>query len=292
MSVSRKIYDCFCFFNELDILEIRLNVLYEHVDYFVLVESSVTHTGREKPYYFEENKEKFSRFNDKIIHLKITDTPDIFNNLKSIDNPSGDEIHVNDIIGFMLNQNPRKLFDVNYEIEYGRDFFQKECIRRGLNGCSDEDIIIFSDCDEIPNPMALQSVLKDFRYDIVYALKERTFYYYFNVLKQEDWLGSRITSYGRLKNYSTNQMRAAYDIIVENGGWHFSFMGGKENVRLKIESYSAQELNNVRVITEIENNIRNNVDPFFRGHLRQVPIDASYPQYIIDNMEKYRHHIK
>ena len=73
-----KIYDSFLFFNELDILEIRLNTLYDVVDHFILVESSVTHQGVSKPFIFDENKERFAKFLDKIIHIKVTDTPDDF----------------------------------------------------------------------------------------------------------------------------------------------------------------------------------------------------------------------
>ena len=76
-----KIYDCFNFFNELDILELRLNILYDYVDYFVIVESSVTHSGQPKPFYLEENKERFAKFWDKIIIFKVVDTPEDFVNL-------------------------------------------------------------------------------------------------------------------------------------------------------------------------------------------------------------------
>jgi len=75
------IYDCFCFFNELEILELRLNILDSVVDKFVICESTVTHTGQPKKMYFEENKDRFSKFLHKIIHLKISDTPDDFVNL-------------------------------------------------------------------------------------------------------------------------------------------------------------------------------------------------------------------
>jgi len=80
----RKIYDCFCFFNELDLLELRFNILDPYVDYFVLSEASVTHTGQPKPYYYEENKKRFAKWEHKIIHLKITDTPDNFTDLPVI----------------------------------------------------------------------------------------------------------------------------------------------------------------------------------------------------------------
>lgn len=71
-----KIYDSFLFYNELDILEIRLNELKNVVDYFILIESSVTHQGQSKPFIFDENKERFGEFLDRIIHIKVTDTPD------------------------------------------------------------------------------------------------------------------------------------------------------------------------------------------------------------------------
>ena len=71
------IYDCFTFFNELDLLEIRLNVLNGCVDKFVLVEMGKTHTGKDKPLVFEQNKERFSIFKDKIIHIIVDDYPEL-----------------------------------------------------------------------------------------------------------------------------------------------------------------------------------------------------------------------
>ena len=79
-----KIYDGFIFFNELDLLEIRLNILNDVVDYFILVEASVTHQGTPKPFIFEENKDKFTKFLDKIIYIKVTNIPDNFTTLPEI----------------------------------------------------------------------------------------------------------------------------------------------------------------------------------------------------------------
>ena len=143
-----KIYDCFNFFNELDILEMRLNILYDYVDYFVIVESSVTHTGLEKEYIFEKNKERFSKFLDKIILFKVEDTPSNFRNLPET---SDDTIKL--IYEFIATQTIR--FNRDYQPDYGRDFFQKECVRRPLINCDDDDIILISDADEIPNPETL-----------------------------------------------------------------------------------------------------------------------------------------
>ncbi|GAF78351.1 unnamed protein product, partial [marine sediment metagenome] len=88
-----KIYDCFNFFNELDILELRLNILHEHVDYFVAVESSVTHSGQPKPFFLEENMDRFSKFSDKLISYKIHDTPEDFINLPPTSDPPLSEVY-------------------------------------------------------------------------------------------------------------------------------------------------------------------------------------------------------
>ncbi|MGN1154117.1 MAG: hypothetical protein ACI4S3_08815 [Candidatus Gastranaerophilaceae bacterium] len=92
------IYDCFTFFNELDLLEIRLNILNDVVDKFVLVEATKTFTGQDKPLYYNDNKEKFSAFNAKIIHVVVDDYPSI-----------------------------------GLETAWGYENWQRNCISRGLN---------------------------------------------------------------------------------------------------------------------------------------------------------------
>ena len=282
-----KIYDCFNFFNELDILEIRLNVLYEHVDYFVIVESSITHSGEEKPFYFEENKERYSKFLDKIIHYKVYDTPNDFINLNY-----GEDKCLNDIFNFSVKQTNR--FNRTTQPDYGRDFFQKECVRRPLISCSDDDIIIISDADEIPNPNLLEKINKLSIDDTIYSLNQLTYYYYINLLKQTDWYGSKISKYKNIKDLSFNEVRGDESLSkkIDNGGWHFSFQGGKEMIKTKLLSYSARDLVNNYVLNSLDNNVNNNIDPFFRSSLTPVQIDESYPKYILDNLEKYKHMIK
>ena len=287
----RKIYDCFCFFNELDLLELRLNILDDYVDYFVISEASVTHTGQPKPYYYEKNKERFKKWEHKIIHLKIEDTPNDFLNLPLI--PSDDSFDaqcVVDIHNFAITQTNR--FNRTTEIHYGRDFYQKECIRRGLENCNDEDIIISSDCDEIPNPEVLKRIDSILDTGTFFSFSQDTYYYYLNLLKEREWKGSRIGRYKNLKKYSYNELRANQNAIIPNGGWHFSFMGGAEKVKTKITSYSAQEMNNPHVINSIESNIKNAIDPFFRSGLTKVDIDSSYPEYLIKNIDNYKNMIK
>lgn len=285
--MKSKTYDCFNFFNELDVLELRLNILYDYVDYFVIVESSVTHSGEEKPFYFDDNKERFLKFSDKIISYKVYDTPTNFTEL----NNSSDE-QITQINKFINTQTNR--FNRATQNDYGRDFYQKECVRRPLINCNDNDIIIISDADEIPNPKLIEQLNSMLGENEILSLNQATYYYYLNVLKQYDWYGSKIGRYKTVKNISFNEIRGdeALTKKVPNGGWHFSFQGGSDMVIKKITSYSARDLANDFVINNINNNIESNQDPFFRGALSIVPIDETYPKYLLNNLEKYNHMIK
>lgn len=282
----QKIYDCFNFYNELDILELRLNILYDYVDYFVIVESDLSHSGEKKPFFYEENKERFAKFSDKILTHKILDNPKDFLNLEPTDDPT-----LQTIQGYMRNTHR---FNSANQPDYGRDFFQKESVRRALVNCDDDDIIIFSDADEIPNPYILQNLFKLNLEDNIYALNQCMYYYYLNVLKQTDWFGSRVGFYKNMKKYSFNEIRGDQNlsIRVANGGWHFSFMGGREMVKTKLLAYCHRDMVYDKVLDELDNNMKNNIDPFFRNTFTTVEIDDTYPKYLLDNLDKYRHLIK
>lgn len=295
------VYDCFNFFNELDILEMRLNILSETkpdggrlVDYFVIVESSVTHSGEPKPYYYEDNKDRFKEFWDRIIHVKIDHTPNDFINLPPIPNTLEiyEKNNIEMIYDFISKQTRR--FNRYNQPDYGRDFYQKECVRIKLADiCDDDDIVIISDADEIPNP----EILKDFsnlNNDKIYSLNQPTYYYYLNVLKETTWYGSKISRYKNIKDISFNEVRGDDSLSekLPNGGWHFSFMGGKEMVEKKLTSYSARDMVNSHVLNSIGDNMNNGIDPFFRNMLNTVNIDDTYPKYLLDNIEKYKHMIK
>ena len=118
-----RVYDCFQFYNEFDVLEIRLAELDPLVDHFVLVEATHTHTGKPKPLHFTENRKRYERYAHKIIHVVIDDLP--------LDDPS----------------------------HFARDIHQREAILRGLGGAQPDDRILFSDCDEIPKPHLLRKAL-------------------------------------------------------------------------------------------------------------------------------------
>ena len=200
----RKIYDCFLFFNELELLEMRLNVMDPYVDYFVITEASVTHSGIPKPYNFEANKEMFSKFLHKIIYIKNDDIPNDFVNLpqiKNIDSFEGQcvkKIHE-------LIETQTGLFDRRTQPYFGRDFFQKESIRKGLENCQDDDIIISSDLDEIPNA----DVIKNLNFDNVkcFELKQRLFYYHVNLLRELNWSGTKVSKWKSVKESKITEIR-------------------------------------------------------------------------------------
>lgn len=284
-----KIYDCFNFFNELDLLEIRLNTLKDSVDYFVIVESNVTHSGQFKPLYYEENKERFKSFEDKIIHYVVMNTPNQFVNLPKAES-SGPLQECYDYIEKQTNR-----FNRATQPDYGRDFFQKESVRRAIYGkANDDDLILISDLDEIPNPHVLDNIdLLDIEANM-YSLQQPMFCYYINMLKQEDWFGTKLGLYKNLRKHSFNEIRGdeGLTIKIPNGGWHFSFLGGRDKVVEKLKSYSANDLATDHVIGSVESNIENGIDPFFRGNLRKIQLDSRFPKYILENKETFAHLIK
>ena len=265
------VYDCFQFFNELDILKIRLNVLSPVVDKFVISEATETFSGLAKPLYYEENKELFAEFRDKIIHVVVEDTP------------KG---------------------DTHY-----RDTFQKNAVTRGLKGCTDEDIIIFSDLDEIPNPDKIREILQNFQKDKIYHFAQRLFYCYLNMeevsgsllsyagefegVAHKKWIGTKLLSYQLLReqNLLLGELRfperKQIGIRVEEGGWHFGYMGGhgqkdiRKRVQEKVISAAHQEYNSKHVLSNVTDQIKDGKDIFGReAQFVRCEIDETYPEYI------------
>jgi beta-1,4-mannosyl-glycoprotein beta-1,4-N-acetylglucosaminyltransferase len=285
-----KIYDCFNFFNELDLLELRMEILNKYVDFFVIVESTVTFSGKEKKLYYKENEDRFEKFKEKIIHVIVDDTPEDYFNLSKFINPKNKIKETkNKILSFVESSTGWG----RHEKQWGRETYQRESIFYGLTECDDDDIIIVSDLDEIPNNDEINRIKNEIGYD-VFDFKQNTYYYYFNLLKEQNWSGPKCLLWATLKNISINLVRQnKYTTkVINNGGWHFSFMGGSDKVKEKIDAYSHQEYNNHTVISNVENNIKNDIDPFFRGKLIRVEIDDTYPSYLLENLGKYENYIK
>lgn len=277
------VYDCFQFFNELDILLLRMKIMNDVVDKFVISESTVTFSGDPKPLYFQENRKMFAAFEDKIIHQVVEDSP------------MGDGSDA-----FM------------------RDSHQKCAVARALQGAKPEDVIIFSDVDEIPNPETVCRVLENFDDSKIYALAQRNFYCYLDMEEKSGnllsvtgefegytgrdrrWLGTKICKYSMLKNYTTEQLRDKEQkhlmIRVPEGGWHFSYMGGgknqsvEERVKYKIKSAAHQEYNNRSTLFRVKRNIKNQQDILGReADFQIVPIDESFPVYLREHVKEYEY---
>jgi beta-1,4-mannosyl-glycoprotein beta-1,4-N-acetylglucosaminyltransferase len=293
-----KIYDAFLFFNELDLLEIRLNLLNDQVDYFVISESDLTFSGKPKPLYYSENKDRFKQFEKKIIHQVITDNPTDFTILaKFKKSENKDEECMNNIYSFI---DEATNFPKN-ELHWGRDFYQRECLHRALLRCDDDDIIIFSDVDEIPNPDAVKQTLALFPSNEIYTLRQKEFDYYLNMYREDNWMGPRIALYSSLKTLSLNKIRAIREggrtLVdspdVQNGGWHFTSLGGTEKIIQKIESWGHQELNTDAIKKNVTKNVKSGKDIFNRPgikKLQQIKIDEeTFPKWLVENIGRYSH---
>lgn len=267
------IYDCFTFFNEFDLLEIRLNELNYVVDKFVLVEATKTFSGLDKPLYFQNNKQKFNKFLDKIIHIVVDKYPSI----------SGDWVIEN---------------------------YQRNEISKGLINCKEDDVILISDCDEIPNP---KIILDNKDKPGLKIFEQAMYYYYFNLKASSKWLsGTRMIFYKDLKNgfdkidnYSktvikelnigTTPQKVRHinnGLLLKDAGWHFTYTGGVDMIIKKVKSFSHfREVSNIdreKIEKEIrKGNAQFNSDMF----LFPVQIDKSFPKFIYENKDKYKDYI-
>ncbi len=273
------IYDCFTFFNEFDILEIRLNELNDVVDYFVLVEADHTFQFDKKPFYFEENKERFSKFLDKIIHIKV-------------------------------NQYPKFIPILNPFSPWKIEYHQRDMIKEGLKNCQDDDLILISDVDEIPK----KHILKKYYHTLneIIGLRYHMFYYYFNykisydpqsrISRKESSKGTfncaALAPYKLVKKEKIHVIRKnvfkarkkkTYSIIPD-AGWHFSYLGDIDMIINKIESFSHTEFNyNQFKNKERLINILKEGKDLFDRNIEFEKVDLTFlPKYLQNNVNLYK----
>ena len=280
-----KIYDVFNFFNELETLEIRLNILNDYVDYFVLVESTLTHSGIPKDLLYQKNKHLFKKFEHKIIHYVI-DTPlkDFEDAKKRILDPATSILEKRILTDALASDNIPP-GDSNYL----RDFYEKESVKKPLIDLSDNDICYISDLDEIWNPEAPI----DYSKDDIYKYKQDAYMYYLNNRSNEDWngwTGTIATKYKNVKNNCVNDLRTAGKTrytVIRNGGWHFTFQGGAQRIKDKLSSYSYHEINTEETRVQIEKIIKNNKDIKGR-YIKFWKDERKLPHYLLENKQKYK----
>ena len=264
------IYDCFSYWDEDLLLDLRLNILDKYVDFFVIVEGNKTWQDNPKNLRFDINR--FSKFKEKIIYVPVTNMPSGIN-------------------------------------PYLRENFQRNSIMRGLEKCKDDDLIIISDLDEIPNPDQLKKFNKKMRYAV---FKQSHFYYKFNLQSENEpfWFGSRICVKKYLKSpqwlrdlkfkkrpfWRLDKFRL--NNIINEGGWHFCNLKKPEQLLYKYKNLceTNDPINfNERIdkkylsLDSINKMITEKKDIIGRNHnYKKVSIDKSFPSYLIDNISNYK----
>ena len=259
------IYDCFQYFDEDHMVDLRLNILDEYVDYFVISESTKTHQGKPKKINFDIKK--FNKFKNKIKFVVADYTQKI-----NFQNHTGGESPI--------------------------EQHQRNFLSEGIKEALPDDLIILSDSDEIPDFTKIKSINKNKKF---VAFSQKMFMYKLNLqnLSESNWIGSKITKKKyiksmqslrnlKFKNYPLWRLDK-YDLQIINGGWHFSYLQTPQQILTKIKSFSHGEFNNENINKKnIEEKILKNKDIFNRNcTLKKIQLDDSFPKYILQNKEKF-----
>ena len=286
-----KIIDTTTYFEEELVMNLRFNILNNYVDKFIVSEARFTHSGHEKDIKF--NKKNFPKFEDKIIHIILDNEPENIIKKKQLSNL---EMRTNSVI----------------RIKSQRDFILKH-----LSSYSQEDYLIHSDNDEIPNLKNFDLKKNNKKYVI---FNQKMYYYKFNLsLPNLNWFGSKACKIKNLKSIDTlrsikNKKYPFYRIdtffsdikhqnlhVVENGGWHFSNLKNLEELERKYlndenhAEYEAQGFTKNKIIENLKNKTidynhsakKNASNRFQSTKLEKVNLNT-LPEFIINNIDQYQ----
>jgi len=290
-----KIYDCFMFFDEEMLLDLRLNIMDQYVDKFVITEANYMHNGSSKKLNFNINN--FSKFKDKIIYIPVEDPPPGLFDINKDDN------HKTKSDKLILNG-------------YMRDNYQREMAHKALKDIDNNDWIIINDIDEVPN-------LKNINFEEInnklIVFKQDLFYYKFNLLYPSvPWFGSRackkkdFISPQWLRNvkhrkyplwrFDTIFSKNKYNNIlsIDNGGWHFTNMMKPEDLQNKLLNYTHHhefELSGI-TLNDLKDKMKKNKiiydhssdqreDKWNSSRTLEKASLSKMPDYIKDNVKKY-----
>jgi beta-1,4-mannosyl-glycoprotein beta-1,4-N-acetylglucosaminyltransferase len=285
-----KVVDVVPFFDEIDLLEIRFNVLSSVVDYFVISEYDYSFAGKEKPYNLEKRMEKFNKFSSKVVYIK---------------------------------ERQEKILT-----PFKNDDLQKNSIKRHLkNYFSEQDILIFGDVDEIPTLGGIIHAITRLREkNSFFHFAQRMFYGYLNNehvnnlltsycgefegVKKKLWLGTVACRMSVLDEFELSQLRSPErkksSHRLEDGGWHYSYCGGEgldfiKRATRKIENNAHQEMNRKDILEDLVQNIEKGRDILKRKNRNKMsirteeprfkckPIEICAPDYVIQNQDKFQH---
>lgn len=269
------IYDCFQFYNELDLLEIRLHELYPVVNKFIISEATKTFSGNDKELRYLKNLDRYKKYSDKITYIAY------------------DEF------------DRKKIW--TYEDGWKLENNQRRCLAKGLKYLQNNDMVMISDLDEIPKRDFVMNMYIDFiknpqKYKEPITLRTQMYYgkMYNKIVKPEDvasWRGTVVIN-GEIfnRNKDLNWYRNYKDTFknISNAGWHFSYMGTAQDIIYKIESYAHQESNTPEIKNKIQENLDKGIDLFNREgyNLERVEIDDTYPELIKTHPEKFESMLK
>ena len=274
-----KIYDCFCYFNEDLLLELRFETLWNHVDYFVICESVLTISGLAKPLFFDIKK--FKKYESKIRHLIVRDYP----------------------------------FDTRDA--WRNERWQRDYLINGLFDARPDDWIMLSDVDEIPHPESIVHYQPN-KYKRA-DFQQYMYAYYLNNRWERDgvpaiWAGSKITTFKNLTNFFNGslellrgyKLKGLFRSVrrsffkkfliqkIENGGWHFTWMAGVEKIIEKLESFAHQEFNKPEFKSpeKIRQLIASGRDVLLREWCYKAQdVNDQFPEYLRQNQEKFKDYL-
>jgi hypothetical protein len=256
-----KIFDCFTFHNEFDILELRLKEHWDHVDYFVIAEANLTHQGNPKEFLLEQNWDRFKDYHEKIIHIKVDDMP--------------------------VNPDPWVL-----------EHFQRNALARGLDLATDQDIIAVSDCDEILKKSTWHTIREDTE-NSIWACKSFMFQFKLNYLLISEIAPHRYTTFNMIwrggKQISPQIIRATRDRlprsarIIDHAGWHFSYLGDTEFAANKLISYAHHEHAHLSKYIDVEKSIehKRGLNPMTWERFEYIIIDDYFPETVLNDLSRW-----
>lgn len=269
---KRRIIDVISYNGEADLLELRLNVLDGYVDEFIICEAFLTFSGNKKPLYFDQQRERFSKWMHKIKYYVIDENdPELWQMARLSPNTKGAE-------------------------HWKREFVQKESIKKALVHLKDDDIVLIGDCDEIVNISSIRPIIHN---NLPYKVNLQVYTYWLNNHSSEEFWGTLVSSYKIIKEECLNHLRTnsrkgrKYD--PDSGwfyinGWHFTSMAN--DLRRKLEdSYTYDSYAHPQIMEHLDENIKQNKD--FLGRKFTFTTDESHwPEYLTINREHYKHLLK
>lgn len=220
-----KIVDAFTFFNEIELLKIRLELLYDYVDAFCICEGRYTFTGVRKPYYIELYQNDLKPWLDKIVYLKFE--PDI----------SGLDFSKKDVA-----------FNPNSPA-WHMERAQRNSLAQVCSTLSGNDLVLVSDLDELPNPSIIASIRSGSSEVSKARLEMQMHYYYMNCVgtgkDNNKWHKAFVASVDQIKQAPDLEfMRLQEPMpLIQDAGWHFSYLGGSEKISEKLSAISHTEIN-------------------------------------------------